>query len=95
MIGTTLQIVGERLCEAIDLRAGERVLDVAAGNGNAALAAARRFAQVTSTDYLGALLARGKERAAAERSPRPSMRPMPRRCLLETENSTSRFRHSG
>jgi ubiquinone/menaquinone biosynthesis C-methylase UbiE len=69
VIGTTLQIVGERLCEAIDLRAGERVLDVAAGNGNATLAAARRFAQVTSTDYVGALLECGKERAAAERLP--------------------------
>jgi ubiquinone/menaquinone biosynthesis C-methylase UbiE len=67
MIGTTLQIVGERLCEAVDVRAGERVLDVAAGNGNATLAAARHFAQVTSTDYVGALLERGKERAAAER----------------------------
>ena len=67
MIGTTLQIVGERLCEAVDIRAGERVLDVAAGNGNATLAAARHFAQVTSTDYVGALLERGKERAAAER----------------------------
>src|SRR4249920_2125924 len=67
MIGTTHQIVGERICEAVDLRAGERVLDVAAGNGNATLAAARRFAQVTSTDYVGALLERGKERALAER----------------------------
>jgi SAM-dependent methyltransferase len=69
IIGTTLQIVGECLCEAIDLRAGERVLDVAAGNGNATLAAARRFAQVTSTDYVPALLDRGKKRAAAERLP--------------------------
>ncbi len=69
VIGTTLQIVGEQLCEAVDLRAGERVLDVAAGNGNATLAAARRFAQVTSTDYVAALLDRGKERAAAERLP--------------------------
>jgi ubiquinone/menaquinone biosynthesis C-methylase UbiE len=69
MIGITLQIVGEQLCEAIDLRAGEEVLDVAAGNGNATLAAARRFAQVTSTDYVGALLERAKERAAAERLP--------------------------
>jgi ubiquinone/menaquinone biosynthesis C-methylase UbiE len=69
IIGTTLQIVGEQLCEALDLRAGERVLDVAAGNGNATLAAARRFADVTSTDYVGALLARGKERAAADRLP--------------------------
>jgi ubiquinone/menaquinone biosynthesis C-methylase UbiE len=69
VIGTTLQIVGERLCEAVDLNAGERVLDVAAGNGNATLAAARRFAQVTSTDYVDALLQRGKERAAADRLP--------------------------
>lgn len=67
VIGTMLQIVGERLCEAVDLRAGERVLDVAAGNGNATLAAARRFADVTSTDYVGALLDRAKQRAAAER----------------------------
>ncbi|GAA0586653.1 class I SAM-dependent methyltransferase [Craurococcus roseus] len=67
VVGTTLQIVGERLCEAVDLRAGERVLDVAAGNGNATLAAARRFADVTSTDYVPALLDRGKERAAADR----------------------------
>ena len=67
VVGTTLQIVGERICEAVDLRAGERVLDVAAGNGNATLAAARRFAQVTSTDYVDALLDRGRERANAER----------------------------
>ncbi len=67
MIGTTLQIVGERLCEAVDMHAGSTVLDVAAGNGNATLAAARRFADVTSTDYVGALLERGKERAVAER----------------------------
>jgi ubiquinone/menaquinone biosynthesis C-methylase UbiE len=67
VIGTTLQIVGESLCEAADIRSNERVLDVAAGNGNASLAAARRFALVTSTDYVGALLERGKERAAAER----------------------------
>ena len=66
-IGTTLQIVGERLCEAVDVRAGSTVLDVAAGNGNATLAAARRFARVTSTDYVGALLERGEERAAADR----------------------------
>jgi ubiquinone/menaquinone biosynthesis C-methylase UbiE len=69
VVGITLQIVGERLCEAVDLRAGERVLDVAAGNGNATLAAARQFAQVTSTDYVEALLERGKARAEAERLP--------------------------
>jgi ubiquinone/menaquinone biosynthesis C-methylase UbiE len=67
VIGTTLQIVGERLCEAVDIRAGEKVLDVAAGNGNATLAAARHFTEVTSTDYVGALLQRAKERASAER----------------------------
>jgi ubiquinone/menaquinone biosynthesis C-methylase UbiE len=69
VVGTTLQIVGERLCEAIDLKAGERVIDVAAGNGNATLAAARHFTHVTSTDYVGALLDRARERAAAERLP--------------------------
>jgi ubiquinone/menaquinone biosynthesis C-methylase UbiE len=66
-IGVRLQIVGESLCEAIDLRAGERVLDVAAGNGNASLAAARRFADVMSTDYVPDLLAQGRARAAADR----------------------------
>jgi SAM-dependent methyltransferase len=69
VIGTTLQIVGELLCEAVDLRAGERVLDVAAGNGNATLAAARRFAEVTSTDYVPALLEGGRRRAEAEGLP--------------------------
>ena len=71
IVGTTLQIVGERLCEAVDLRSDQRVLDVAAGNGNATLAAARRFADVVSTDYVGALLARGRARAAADRLPVP------------------------
>jgi SAM-dependent methyltransferase len=66
VIGTTLQIVGETLCEAVDLQAGQSVLDVAAGNGNATLAAARRFADVTSTDYVPALLERGRARAEAE-----------------------------
>jgi SAM-dependent methyltransferase len=65
-VGTTLQIVGETLAEAADVRAGENVLDIAAGNGNASLAAARRHAQVTSTDYVPALLERGQARAAAE-----------------------------
>jgi SAM-dependent methyltransferase len=67
IIGTTLQIVGETLCEAVDLRSGSSVLDVAAGNGNCSLAAARRFADVTSTDYVPALLADGQRRAAADR----------------------------
>jgi len=67
VVGTTLQIVGESLCEAMDLRSGQKVLDVAAGNGNVSLAAARRWCEVTSTDYVGALLTRGRERAAAER----------------------------
>jgi ubiquinone/menaquinone biosynthesis C-methylase UbiE len=61
-----LQIVGESLCEALDLRSGARVLDVAAGNGNATLAAARRWCDVTSTDYVAALLESGRKRAQAE-----------------------------
>ena len=67
VVGTTLQIVGEELCEALDLRAGQTVLDVAAGNGNASLAAARRWCDVVATDYVPALLERARERAAAER----------------------------
>jgi SAM-dependent methyltransferase len=66
VVGTTLQIVGEQLCETLDLRAGQKVLDVAAGNGNATLAAARRGCDVVSTDYVPSLLERGRARAAAE-----------------------------
>ncbi len=64
-VGNTVQIVGETLCEAVDLHAGERVLDVAAGSGNATLAAARRYADVVSTDYVGAWLENGRARAKA------------------------------
>jgi SAM-dependent methyltransferase len=67
VIGTTLQIVGEELCETLDLRSGQRVLDVAAGNGNVSLAAARRWCDVVATDYVPALLDRARERAEAER----------------------------
>ena len=66
VVGTTLQIVGEELCEALDLRAGQKVLDVAAGNGNVSLAAARRWCDVISTDYVPSLLERGRARASAE-----------------------------
>ncbi|WP_233859763.1 class I SAM-dependent methyltransferase [Paraburkholderia sp. HD33-4] len=66
VVGITLQIVGENLCEALDVRAGSRVLDVAAGNGNASLAAARRWCDVTSTDYVASLLDSGRARAQAE-----------------------------
>jgi SAM-dependent methyltransferase len=69
VVGTTLQIVGENLCEALDVRAGNRVLDVAAGNGNATLAAARRYCDVTSTDYVASLLDSGRARAQAEGLP--------------------------
>src|SRR5258708_39969756 len=62
VVGTTLQIVGEELCEALDLRPGRKVLDVAAGNGVASLAAARRWCDVTSTDYVPSLLERGRAR---------------------------------
>ncbi len=67
VVGTTLQIMGEQLCEALDIRAGQRVLDVAAGNGNVSLAAARRGCDVIATDYVPALLEKAAERAAAER----------------------------
>jgi precorrin-6B methylase 2 len=66
IVGTTLQIVGEELCETLDLRAGQKVLDVAAGNGNVSLAAARRWCNVVSTDYVPALLERGRARATAD-----------------------------
>jgi SAM-dependent methyltransferase len=66
VVGTTLQIVGEALCEALDIRSGQKVLDVAAGNGNFTLAAARRWCDVVSTDYVPSLLERGRARAAAE-----------------------------
>src|SRR3954468_698282 len=66
IVGTTLQIVGEQLCEALDLRPGSKVLDVAAGNGNVTLAAARRWCDVVSTDYVPSLLDRGRLRAAAD-----------------------------
>ena len=66
VVGTTLQIVGEELCEALDIRSGRKVLDVAAGNGMASLAAARRWCDVTSTDYVPSLLERGRARAVAE-----------------------------
>lgn len=69
IVGTTLQIVGEELCEALDLRAGQTVLDVAAGNGNVSLAAARRWCDVVATDYVPSLLDRARERADAERLP--------------------------
>ena len=66
VVGTTLQIVGEQLCEALDIRAGQKVLDVAAGNGNVSLAAAHRWCEVTSTDYVPSLLEDGRKRAEAE-----------------------------
>ena len=95
VIGTTLQIVGELLCEAVDVGGGERVLDVAAGNGNATLAAARRFARVTSTDYVPALLERRPPpRRGGRASTSPSRSPMPRRCPIRTRASTSSSRRS-
>ncbi|MBA3475108.1 MAG: methyltransferase domain-containing protein [Rubrobacter sp.] len=67
MFGAGLLVISELLCEAVDLRPGQKVLDVATGSGNTALAAARRFCEVTGVDYVPALLERGRERAAAER----------------------------
>ncbi len=66
VIGTTLQLMGEQLCETVDVAAGWKVLDVAAGNGNAALAAARRGCEVIATDYVQGLLDRARHRADAD-----------------------------
>lgn len=66
VVGVSQLIVGELLCEAVDLRAGSRVLDIACGSGNTALAAARRFCEVIGVDFVPALLERGRQRAAAE-----------------------------
>jgi ubiquinone/menaquinone biosynthesis C-methylase UbiE len=66
-VAATLQVVSELLCESVDLHAGERVLDVATGSGNTAIAAARRFCDVSGVDYVPALLERARERAMAER----------------------------
>jgi ubiquinone/menaquinone biosynthesis C-methylase UbiE len=65
-VGVTLQISGEQLCEAMDLHAGQSVLDVAGGNGNVSLAAARRFCKVVSTDYVPTLLAHSQRRAEVD-----------------------------
>jgi SAM-dependent methyltransferase len=66
MIGWNTVYPGELLCEAVDLRAGERVLDVATGSGNTALSAARRNCDATGIDYVPALIERARQRAAAE-----------------------------
>ena len=85
VVGTTLQIVGESLAEAADVRADERVLDVAAGNGNATLAAARRFARVTSTDYVP---------SAARQGPRTCARRRPCRALSGSRCRGTAFRRT-
>jgi ubiquinone/menaquinone biosynthesis C-methylase UbiE len=67
MIGNPLVIMGERLCEAVDVRSGQKVLDVATGSGNTAISAARRYCDVTAIDYVPSLIEQAKERAGAER----------------------------
>lgn len=69
VVGATLNIVAESLCEKVDLRAGDCVLDVACGSGNVALAAARRWCDVVGIDYVPSLVTRAQQRAAAERLP--------------------------
>jgi ubiquinone/menaquinone biosynthesis C-methylase UbiE len=68
-VGSLINIVGEILCETVDLRSGERVLDIATGSGNTALAAARRFTDTTGVDFIPALLERARARAEAEGLP--------------------------
>ncbi len=65
-IGNRTQLVAERLCESVGVMPGQRVLDVACGSGNGAIAAARRWAEAVGVDYVPELLANGRERAAAE-----------------------------
>ena len=84
VVGTTLQIVGEELCEALDVRAGQKVLDVAAGNGNVSLAAARRWCDVVATDYVPALLDARASAPMPNGSTSSSARPMRKRCRLRT-----------
>jgi trans-aconitate methyltransferase len=93
IVGTTLQIVGEELCEALDIRAGQKVLDVAAGNGNATLAAAHRWCDVVSTDYVPSLLERAHvpQPKVSRSSSRKRMR---KRSTSATPPSTSCSRPS-
>ena len=86
-IGVTLQITGESLAEAADLAPGSNVLDVAAGNGNATLAFARRWCNVTSTDYVGMLLEGGRERARLKVLMWPLKWPMQKTCPLPAASS--------
>jgi len=69
LIGWNTVFPGELLCEAVGLRAGQTVLDVATGSGNTALSAARRNCEAVGIDYVPALVERARERAAAERLP--------------------------
>jgi len=105
VVGTTLQIVGEMLCEAVDLRSGQKVFDVAAGNGNATLAAARRFTDVTSTDYVGALRLvsrcrcrrrrRGRADCCGDRRPRTASRRRSARSCRSAHSRLSPRRPAG
>jgi SAM-dependent methyltransferase len=69
MIAWNTAFVGELLCEAVDLRAGQRVLDVACGSGNVALSAGRRYCEAVGVDFVPELIERARERAAVERLP--------------------------
>ena len=66
VIGNQLVIIGELLCEAVDVRAGDKVLDVATGGGNTAISAARRFCDVTGIDYVPELIESARKRAEVE-----------------------------
>ena len=94
VVGSHITIVAEQLCEAVDLRAGWEVLDVATGSGNTALAAARRFCEVTGVDFVPALLERGRERPRRSGCRSRSWRATPRPCPSQTPPSTRSCRPS-
>ena len=66
VVASRIVLVAEQLCDTADLHAGWRVLDVATGSGNAAIAAARHGCTAVGVDYVPSLLERGRQRAAAE-----------------------------
>lgn len=94
LVAIPIVVVSENLCEAVDLRAGEQVLDVACGSGNTAIAAARRNTIVTGIDYVPALLDRAWSVPRRSGSISSSKRATPKLSVFRTMPSMSCFQHS-